>query len=148
MIWGSLSDTQQNEDLSPRIQACLRYAQEHDASCMEPGKYEMQDEALMVVSALQTVSPQERPWEAHRAYIDVHLVLNGTERIDCNRLSSMECGTYAEQEDFLSMTGEARSSVVLQPGDFLVCYPGDAHKPGLFVSAPAALKKAVFKVKV
>ena len=46
------------------------------------------------------------------------------------------------------MEGEKNGSVVLRPGDFLVCYPNDGHRTGVAAEKPVLLKKAIFKVRI
>ncbi|WP_300276181.1 YhcH/YjgK/YiaL family protein, partial [Peptacetobacter sp.] len=54
---------------------------------------------------------------------------------------------YQEEGDFLPLDGEAvNSEVILRKGDFLVCYPEDAHMTALKVEEKSSIKKAIFKV--
>ena len=46
------------------------------------------------------------------------------------------------------MEGEKNSSVVLNNGDFLICYPADAHRTAVSIDQPKAIKKAIFKIKI
>lgn len=96
----------------------------------------------------ETVKPEDRFWEAHREYLDVHLMLEGTERIDLNFIQNMDVKEYAAKDDFLSMDGEKNASVILKPGDFLVCYPTDAHRTAVAADKQENIKKAIFKVKI
>ena len=38
--------------------------------------------------------------------------------------------------------------VILNPGDFIVIAPEDAHMPGCCVDSPIQVKKVVIKVKI
>ena len=42
--------------------------------------------------------------------------------------------------------GESWHSTVLKPGEFLVVFPGDAHRIKVQVDGPKTVSKAVFKV--
>lgn len=149
MIFGNLHYKSQCDDLDEKLQVCLRYAHDHVLAEYAPGRYEIDDDALYVnISCVQTASPETKMWEAHRAYLDLHLVLSGQERIDLNFIDNMECKPYVAQDDFLPVAGNRKASVVLDAGDFLVCYPEDAHMPGLHETVPGELKKAVFKIKI
>ena len=44
--------------------------------------------------------------------------------------------------------GEGHYKLVLSPGDFLVVFPGDAHRIKTQVDGPQEVAKAVFKVKI
>ena len=75
-------------------------------------------------------------------------MLRGAEQIDLNFIQNMEQKEYVPQDDFLPMDGEKNSAVVLRDGDFLVCYPSDGHRTAVAVGEPAAIKKAIFKIRI
>ena len=82
-------------------------------------------------------------------YLDVHLMLEGTEQIDLNFIQNMQLKEFVEKDDFLPMDGDKNSSVVLNKGDFLVCYPSDGHRTAVKAKdEPETIKKAIFKVKI
>ena len=95
-----------------------------------------------------TTTPEERFWEAHRQYLDIHVMLDGPEQIDVNFIENMEQKEFQPEGDFLPLEGEPNSHVVLNEGDFLVCYPHDAHRTAVKVKDPKAIKKAIFKVRI
>ena len=49
---------------------------------------------------------------------------------------------------FQALDGDYKASVKLNPGDFLICYPEDAHRTGVIADEACHLKKAIFKIKV
>ena len=53
-----------------------------------------------------------------------------------------------EKDDFLPLEGEKNSQVILTEGDFLLCYPKDAHRTAVQVKEPVMIKKAIFKIKI
>ncbi|HBF2852776.1 TPA: YhcH/YjgK/YiaL family protein, partial [Clostridioides difficile] len=50
--------------------------------------------------------------------------------------------------DFLPLDGKNNGYMELRKGDFLVCYPEDAHMTGIKVLEKENIKKAIFKVLV
>ncbi len=60
----------------------------------------------------------------------------------------LKCFEYAENHDLLPLEGEKNSHVVLKEGDFLLCYPKDAHRTAVQVEKPVKIKKAIFKIKI
>ena len=57
----------------------------------------------------ETTRPENRFWEAHRNYLDVHLMLDGQEQIDLNFIENVEQKEYVEKDDFLPMDGAPNS---------------------------------------
>jgi len=128
---------------------CFNYAKENNLSAYDRGCHEIDEKRIFVnIVEYETVKPEDRFWEAHREYLDVHLMLEGTERIDLNFIQNMDVKEYAAKDDFLSMDGEKNGSVILKPGDFLVCYPTDAHRTAVAADKQENIKKAIFKVKI
>lgn len=94
-----------------------------------------------------TRTPEECKFEAHQRYADVHYVLSGRERIEVAALGELSTVTqYDAEADVSFHEGAARVSFVLEPGWFLVCFPDDAHKPGMQVSGPEQVAKVVGKL--
>lgn len=149
MIIGNIQQPEAYGALEKQILACFSYAKSHDLMSFEPGKHEIDGERLFVnIVEYTTTSPEERFWEAHRNYLDVHLILSGTEQIDLNFIHNMRCREFVEAEDFLPMDGEKKVSVVLEKGDFLICWPEDGHRTAVAAGKPEKIKKAIFKVLI
>lgn len=149
MIVGNIHYKASYAQLDEKLRKCLEYAHTHNLSEYEEGSYPIDGENLFVnIGCYDTTAAENRIWEAHRKYIDLHLMLDGQERMDVNFLDNMELKAYSEKDDFLPAAGERKSSVVLEIGDYLVCYPEDVHMVGIQTAAPERVKKAVFKIKV
>ena len=114
MIIDQLSNASTYHALGERIADGLRFLANTDLSGLAPGKHEIQGSDLYVnVMDYQTKPAEECTWEAHRAYIDIQVVANGSERIgyaDTEELSVAE--PYNESADYMLLAGE---------GDFLTC---------------------------
>ena len=96
----------------------------------------------------ETVPDEESFFEAHLRYLDVHIMVDGSERVE---IAPPETLTLFEQnaaKDFYAYRGEGRYKLTLSPGDFLVVFPGDAHKIKMRVGAPGTVTKVVFKVRI
>ncbi len=149
MIYGALNNLHEYTCLPKAIQDCFAYAKSHDLVNLKPGRYEIDGDNLFVnITESTTTYTDQRFWEAHRAYLDLHLILSGTERIDLNFIENMQQKPYVAAEDFLPMEGEAKAFLLLEKDDFLLCSPHDAHRTGVCPSTPGHLKKAIFKIKL
>ena len=87
-------------------------------------------------------------YEAHRNYIDLHFIVSGTERIATSDIRSLTSEIpYAPEKDIEFLQGDADGCYELKPGQFMVCFPCDAHKVAMMTDHPAEVKKIVFKIK-
>ena len=96
----------------------------------------------------QTLPEEETFFEAHRKYLDIHLMLRGSERVE---IAPPECLTEfdrVEENDFYAYRGQGDYKLTLTPGNFLVVFPGDAHRIKMRLDSPETVSKVVFKVKI
>ena len=149
MVFGNIQDLKDFSWLEPQVLKCFAYAREHDLISYEKGSHPIEGEDLFVnIVEYETTTPENRFWEAHRQYLDLHFMLRGPEQIDVNFIQNMEQKEFVEKDDFLPLEGDPNSHVVLNAGDFLLCYPADAHRTAVQVGAPATIKKAIFKIRI
>lgn len=88
-------------------------------------------------------------FEGHRRYADVHYILSGCEVIGVNDVALLEQdGEFSTDTDFGKWHGEVKARVILRPGDFLVCYPQDAHKVAIMDGKPEPVTKLVGKIEI
>lgn len=149
MIFGNVNQGETFGVIEKKIKKCISYVKNHDLMSYEKGRHEIEGEKWFVnVVEYETTTPENRFWEAHKKYLDIHVMLSGEEQIDLNFIHNLEQKEFVEKDDFLPLEGEKNGYVVLRAGDFLVCYPGDGHRTAVQVSAPCTIKKAIFKVLV
>ena len=149
MVFGNIRDLKDFAYLEENVRRCFDYAREHDLLSYEKGSHPIDvDELFVNIVEYETTTPENRFWEAHRQYLDLHLMLRGPEQIDINFIDNMEQKEFVEKDDFLPLEGNPNSHVVLDEGDFLLCYPADAHRTAVQVGNPAVIKKAIFKIRI
>lgn len=150
MVFGNIRDLKDYAWLEEGVLKSFRYAQEHDLLSFEKGRHDIDGDDLFVnIVEYETTTPEARFWEAHRQYLDLHFMLRGPEQIDVGFIDDMEQKDYVEQDDFLPLEGDPSARCVLKnAGDFLLCYPADAHRTAVAVDGPAVIKKAIFKIRI
>ena len=96
----------------------------------------------------ETIPAEESFFEAHEKFLDIHMMLDGCERVEISVPDTLEQFRSEPENDFYAYNGEGQHSLVLAPGEFLVVFPADAHKIKMQVDGPCTVTKAVFKVKI
>lgn len=87
-------------------------------------------------------------YEAHRTYIDLHYIIEGVEGIATAQVSSLSVTTpYDSEQDVGFFDGNEDGRYYLKPGQFMVCWPTDAHKVAMMQDAPSHIRKIVCKIK-
>lgn len=149
MIYGSIKYLHSFGIENADVIRALEYAASHDLSNLAGGRHDIDGDALYFNAAQYvTASASEKKFEAHRAYLDVHYLIDGTEQIHVAPIESLRCGEYDASGDFFLAEGEPTVRVTMRPGDFLVCYPEDGHCPGIRVNEPEKIRKVIFKVRL
>ena len=96
---------------------------------------------------LETVPEEETFFEAHRQYLDIQVVTQGQERVEIANPDTLILTEH--RGDFYGYTGTGEQTVVLRPGNFLIVFPGDAHRLKLPVGESGKpFTRVVFKIKV
>ncbi|MDQ0150617.1 YhcH/YjgK/YiaL family protein [Eubacterium multiforme] len=148
MIFGNLNDLESYDYLPELVKKALKHALENNVIEYEAGSHEIDGDKLFLNRVNYTTKDKkDRFWEGHKKYIDVHVVFDGKERINLNFKENLKFKEYVEKDDFLSFEGDENSSVVLEKGDFLICYPADIHMTCLKADENSDdVKKAIYKV--
>ena len=147
MIFGNVGNLKEFSFLEDSVKKCFEYLESHKLLFFEKGSYEIDGKNIFVnIVEYDTCEKEDRFWEAHKKYIDIHFMIKGRERIELNFIENLTKKEYEEEGDFLPLDGESNSYVELCEGDFLICYPEDAHMTSLKVDEKENIKKAIFKV--
>ncbi len=150
MIFDTLDHAETRYTQSDGLTKALSFLRASDLSQFSLGKTPISgDEIYINRMTYHTADAQTRIWEAHRRYLDIHVVLSGEEIVYVSNLSRMTCDTaYDSEADAALYQGEADAIVRLRTGDFLVCYPEDVHKTGVQLENEGEVQKLVCKVRL
>ncbi|MHB8901630.1 MAG: YhcH/YjgK/YiaL family protein [Thermoguttaceae bacterium] len=150
MILDRLENAAMYRSLNPQIEAALAYLAKTNFQSVAPGRYELDGDRLYAMVQRYATKPHAGArWEAHRRYLDVQCVVEGTERIGwapLEKKTEVETPYDAEKDViFYRTTGDL---LQVPAGMFAVFAPHDIHSPGLHASPtePVDVLKVVVKV--
>lgn len=128
----------------------LEYMAEQNVQTMPEVAVQLREGEVFVNPAQFTSKPiEECRFEAHRNFADVHYILEGSETIIVADIAkTTETTPYNKLQDIGFATCTEGVVCTLYPGDFLVCFPQDAHRVGIMQNAPMPVKKLIGKIKV
>lgn len=149
MFWGNNGDAPRCRGLHPNLDLALTHITPEFLAALGPDRVELKGQEVYCGKFTYDTVPEEQSFfEAHQRYLDIHIMLEGTERVDIASPAVLQLTEARPQEDFWAYQGTAQQSLLLSPGQFLVVFPEDAHRLKIQVGAPATVTKAVFKVKI
>lgn len=150
MIYGNLNNKECIEKLDDKIINAINYFLKNNIKDLGNGEHIIvENELFFNKIEYKTTTKENRFWEAHRKFIDLHIIIEGNERICVNLINNMKVIDYVETEDYVKVEGEEKIICNLEENDFLVLYPEDAHMTCLKVNNNESdVKKVVFKILV
>ena len=96
----------------------------------------------------ETVPETESFFEAHKKYLDIHIMTDGSEGVEIAPPGELQEFDRVEANDFYAYRGPASYRLALSPGNFLVVFPNDAHRIKMQLEGPEKVTKVVFKVRI
>ncbi len=148
MILADNRDALQYLGIGPHLDLALRQLS-RGLDGLEPGHYPVDGKNVWLnCFDYETLPEEDCFYEAHKAYGDIHIMLQGSEKVCISRPDDLEEFESIPENDFAAYRGEPAHTLILRPGSFLVVFPGDAHKIKMQVDGPEPVRKAVFKFKL
>lgn len=146
MILDTLDNLKHYAGVHRYVRTILEFLNNHNLAEMPIGKVMIAKDSLYVNvcdSAAKTKS--EARLETHNKYIDLQIPLSAPEQHGWTPRAVLPEAEYDKKNDISFYEGEAEKYFTVQPGQFVIYLPGDAHAPAI---SETGLRKAIFKLKV
>jgi biofilm protein TabA len=152
MIFGSFRTLETDRRILPAaLVRGLDYLRDTDFSRVESGRVEIDGDAIFaVVEEYRTAPKGEKLPEAHRKYVDIQYVAQGSEIIGCaleNPSDEIAEDRLAGEDLLFYRTVQNEMELILIPGSYLILFPQDVHRPGCRCGDGDRVKKVVVKVR-
>jgi YhcH/YjgK/YiaL family protein len=136
--------------ISENLDTAIDYLLTADLKKLANGSHQVDGERVLAnVMTYETKRSEEGKFEAHRKYIDIQVVLEGEERCCCAPLSlTTELAHFDADKDVVFLVGPRQTSMQLNPDNFAIFFPQDAHMPSLNMDEACKVHKVVMKVAV
>ena len=158
MIITNVNNEIQNKSLAKDIRFCIEFAKKNENKILSlvNGSYDVgYNNIKMNLGKYFTKSENEKFWESHKKYLDVQIMINGTEKVAINDIRDMEVKSFDEEKDLTILEGDKAFDIIMKTGDVLVFFPNDVHKPELNISENdnsgnirKIVTKVVFKIEI
>jgi len=153
LIVGKLSEWQADrEAYSEWLSDWLTMLNESDFDAASDGETPLTDAARLIVKTADTLPPHTVFAEHHWEHADIHYVIEGEEWFGVAR----RCPKNKPERDhppvedhvfFKEVDNE--QFVRLQPGEFIVMFPNDVHRPCCTLTGDrGSVRKAILKIRV
>lgn len=113
---------------------------------LDVGKHVINEKIFILI--LEKETQDNNIFECHKKYIDIHVLLEGSEKLFYTSNNYKIIQPYNDEEDVsLGFVPNGESSIVLLPNDAVLFFPGEPHSP-LLHHKHKKIKKAIIKVLV
>ena len=136
--------------LEKRCQEAMSYISKLSGKKLSLGRHEVNDYFYYNVLSYVPESNKETPYESHRKYIDIQMLLEGEEMLQVTDVNRLEVSTpYDEEKDCVFYSAsENVSGTLFRPGSIVVLFPKDAHRSIGISEQSIQVNKIVGKLSV
>ena len=148
MIIGKIKDLGRYIGLSTEIDDAISYVLNTDLLSMEVGKVVLND--YLIVNRQQYIGKTETFAESHKDYIDLQIVLKGSEKMgyaDISNPSLRVMEDYDSSIDLAKYYVDDECFYHMSDESFALIFPEDVHRPGLKINEEM-IEKVVIKIRV
>ena len=147
MILDRIERFQQYSRCVPELYDAIKFAQKVKNENIPVGKYPMQNGFILVQEGA-TRKFEEADFEAHRKYIDIQILISGTEYLEYTDIQQLTTKVQFNDEKDLELLDGCGCKIEIKPDMFYVMYPADGHKPCCHQVVPTNYKKVIAKIKI
>lgn len=139
--------------INPKLARAFEWLKNSDLKSLEPDQVITIDGERINAQIQQysSLSPEEMRFEAHRSFIDIQIVVSGSEVIYWAPLAQLGkiSSPYDYDRDVVFFEDPEKSIALrLTAGDYAVFFPTDGHKPKCIAEREENIQKIVVKVAV
>lgn len=137
-------------DAIPYAQDIINFVKSFDTADVKTGRYDIHgDDLFASVGAYATEPAGDRKFENHQTYIDLQILVSGSEEIHWAPVETLEMTeeSFSKGGDIAFYDGDALGSVVLKGNTCAILFENDAHKPNVMHKNMENVVKIVFKIK-
>ena len=148
MILATVTNADRYAALHPLFPRAFKFMRITDLLSLAPGRYPIVgDELLAIVESVPGRTRAEAQLECHRRYIDIQLVLQGTDEMGWKALADCRepVSDYSAEKDIQFFHDAPATWIATPPGAFCIFFSEDAHAP---LVCSGNIRKVIFKIAV
>lgn len=150
MIYDKLCNLNRYRGLSDFLDCVISFLQATNLSSLPSGRIELLDSHIYANHFSYDTAPfsGDDLFEDHLQHMDLHVVLSGREKIIVSSPEDLVRTEIRAQEDAVMYLGTNGNSLSLEPGCFLLVFPGEVHLPKISYGVPCHVDKLVIKISL
>lgn len=150
MIYDHTAHLAKYKSLSPLVAKAIDYVTKTDLTKLPLGRVEVDgDDIYAAVHEYQTKLEADAKFEGHKTYVDLQIIVSGTERMDVADIEQLTVNKpYNEKSDVWFFDRPAQvQKLIVSACEFTIFMPHDVHAPTIATDKPEAVRKVVLKIR-
>lgn len=148
MIYDKRAEIARYFGLSKHLDVAFNFLRSADLAALPVGRTEISGSDVFCNHFTYTtalITPASL-FEAHDRYLDLHIVLSGSEQVALAPVETLNEVEVREGEDSIMYRGTPEHMLTLDQSRFLLVFPGEGHLPKLSAKTPMNIDKLVLKI--
>lgn len=149
MIIDNVCNLERYVSVVPQVHAVADYLRNTEIGSLKPGLHYLSGgDVFLYCFEYESKLVEECMGEAHYKYLDLHLIVSGSETIGILDGTADSFGPYDSANDYCAAKGRFRY-IDLATGDFVIFLPQEGHMTGghRFGCPSTNVKRVVFKLQ-
>ena len=147
MIVDRIERLQQYSRNVPQLFEAVKFAERVKNENLPAGRYNLGNDFVLVQEGT-TRSFKEADFEVHRKYLDIQIIIAGSEYMEYADITDLKEKVAFDEEKDLALMEGLGNKILIKPGMFYILYPSDGHKPCCHEDIPTNYKKVLAKIRI
>jgi YhcH/YjgK/YiaL family protein len=147
MIKDNIKNAHLYYGLGENFKKALQFLEAYDGAANEKADIPVCEGVMVKCRPYLTKPVSECSYEAHKRDADIHFVVSGNECIGYAPVGTLSVNRTDEAKDMIWLDGTG-TDIPMEPGDFMITFPEDAHMPCVQNGEPVLCGKLIAKVRL
>lgn len=154
MIFSTIGTWRKEEKIyTEKLQKALTFLENMDLKNVKDEKFVLEEDQIFgFVTTVETEDKDVRRPESHEKHLDIQFLIEGREKIGYlrKREGLQMVSDELEKKDICFYDGnlDGETFLDLKPGDFVVLFPEDIHRPQCSGGEETKIRKCVIKIRM
>lgn len=151
MIIAAVKDAHRYLSKNEKMQKAFDFLKENDLESLKVGKHLIDgNDVFALVQEYNTKEEEKCRFESHKRYIDIQVLVKGTEKMKWLHLESLELieDDFEKSDKAFYKEKTSGNEFTVHAGEFVIFYPEDGHKACIYEDKSSFVKKIVLKVSL
>ena len=150
MIFDNIANIEKYKGIYKNLDTVIDFIKSDKLKTLKSGKNLIEGDDVYANCNMEakTVNEKDGIYEMHKKYLDLHIDIEGSEKILFTDYSKdKETNSYNEESDYVLLNGNKNTECLLDKEHFAICMTEEPHMPCVRTDKDIT-SKVIFKIKI